>query len=246
MSVAAATREVCVLDLKPYYETLRASTLLGGMSDADLDALLPGLAPRLRRYQKDECLLLAGYETGEVGIILEGNICAQKNAPDGSRVVIQHRGPGGLFGDVLAGSGVKSPVTVVAAGPCLVLYLSHKRLLRPCGAPESVHARLLQNLVETISNKYFALDRRLELLMCKSLRSRISRWLLEESARAGADTFAVPLRRAELADYLNCDRSALSRELGRMQREGLLETWRGSFKLLDKDGLRSRSGEDQT
>lgn len=233
------------MDYRPYYGTLRASTLLRGMGDADLDALLPCLTPRARRYQKGECLLLAGYETGEVGLILEGNIYAQKTAPDGSSVVVQHMGPGGLFGDVLAGSGVKSPVTVIAAGPCLALYFPHEKLLHPCGAPESAHGRLLRNLVETISGKYFALDRRLELLMCRSLRTRISRWLLEESARAGADTFSVPLRRAELAEYLNCDRSALSRELGRMQREGLLETWHGSFKILDKEGLQRRSWEDK-
>lgn len=92
----------------------------------------------------------------------------------------------------------------------------------------------------TISNKYFALDRRIELLICKSLRTRISLWLLEQAEAAGSDTFAVPLTRAGLAEYLNCDRSALSRELGRMQREGLVETFRGSFKILDKPRLRTQ------
>ena len=56
-------------------------------------------------------------------------------------------------------------------------------------------------------------------------------WLLEQREQAGSDTFTIPMTRAELAAYLNCDRSALSRELGRMQEEGLVELWRGSFKL---------------
>lgn len=50
----------------------------------------------------------------------------------------------------------------------------------------------------------------------------------------------MQLTRAGLAEYLNCDRSALSRELSRMQKDGLLETYRGSFKLLDKEGLRAQ------
>lgn len=233
------------MELTPYYDTLRAAPLLRGMSDADLDLLLAHMQPHTRRYQKGEYLLMAGYTTREVGIILEGSIHALKTGPDGASVVIQHMGPGGVFGDILAGSSVKSPVSVVAAEPCLALYLPHEKVLHPCSAAGSAHGRLLQNLVETISNKYFALDRRLELLMCRSLRTRIARWLLEESELAGADTFSVPLRRAELAAYLNCDRSALSRELSRMQREGLVETWHGSFKLLDKEGLRSRSWEGQ-
>ena len=57
----------------------------------------------------------------------------------------------------------------------------------------------MQNLVLTISDKYFALDRRVELLICKSLRTRISLWLLDEAHRAGSDTFTTPLTRAELA-----------------------------------------------
>ena len=97
----------------------------------------------------------------------------------------------------------------------------------------------MQNLVLTISDKYFALDRRVELLICKSLRARISLWLLDEAHRAGSDTFTTPLTRAGLAEYLNCDRSALSRELSRMQHDGLIETWRSSFKLLDKGRLKN-------
>ena len=44
---------------------------------------------------------------------------------------------------------------------------------------------------------------------------------------------------ARLAAFLNCDRSALSRELSRMQEEGLIELFRGSFKLPDPERLRA-------
>src|SRR5699024_12447397 len=64
---------------------------------------------------------------------------------------------------------------------------------------------------------------------------------LFRSERAGQLTFRIPFTRAQLADYLNCDRSALSRELSRMQREGLLDTYRSSFKLLQPDALRKLS-----
>ena len=228
------------MDLHPYYPLLRQSSLLRGMRDDELDLLLRCFAPRVRRYQKGELLLLAGYETREVGILLEGKILALKNTPDGSSVAITQMGPGGLFGDVLSGSSVRSPVSVMAQAPCLAVYLPYDKIIHPCAQLHETHLQLMQNLVLTISNKYFALDRRVELLICKSLRTRISLWLLEQAEQAGSDTFAVPLTRAGLAEYLNCDRSALSRELGRMQREGLIETFRGSFKILDKDRLRAQ------
>ena len=200
------------MDLHPYYPLLVRTPLLRGMRPDELDTLLDCFAPRVRRYARDEILLLTGYETREVGILLEGSITAVKNTPDGASVAITHMRPGGL---------------------------PYQKIIRPCAKLHSAHLQLMQNLVLTISDKYFALDRRVELLICKSLRARISLWLLDEAHRAGSDTFTTPLTRAGLAEYLNCDRSALSRELSRMQHDGLIETWRSSFKLLDKDRLKN-------
>ena len=227
------------MDYTPYYETMRRTSLLRGMTDAELDTLMACFAPRVRRYAKGELLLMAGYETHEVGLVLEGAITASKPLADGSTVVMARMGAGGVFAEVLAGGRSRSPVNVSAAEACLALYLPCEALLRPCAALHSAHLKLLQNWLETISDKYFALDRRVELLICKSLRARISLWLLDEAHRAGSDTFTTPLTRAGLAEYLNCDRSALSRELSRMQHDGLIETWRSSFKLLDKDRLKN-------
>lgn len=180
---------------------------------------------------------MAGYETHEVGLVLEGAITASKPLADGSTVVMARMGPGGVFADVLAGGRSRSPVNVSAAEACLALYLPCEALLRPCAALHSAHLKLLQNWLETISDKYFALDRRLELICCKSLRGRICMWLLEQRERCGADTFSTAMTRTELAAFLNCDRSALSRELSRMQEEGLIELFRGSFKLPDPERL---------
>lgn len=226
------------MDLHPYYPLLSRTPLLRNMRPDELDVLLDCFAPRVQHYAQDEILLLAGFETHEVGILLEGTITAVKNTPDGTSVAITHMGPGGLFGDVLSGSSQQSPVTVMATTDCLAVYLPYQKIIRPCAKLHSAHLQLMQNLVLTISDKYFALDRRVELLICRSLRTRISLWLLDEARRTGSDTFTTPLTRAGLAEYLNCDRSALSRELSRMQQDGLIETWRGSFKLLDKKRLK--------
>ena len=227
------------MDYTRYYEIMRRTSLLRGMADDELDTLMACMAPRARRYAKSELLLMAGYETHEVGLVLEGAITAAKPLADGSTVVMAHMGPGGVFADVLAGGRSRSPVNVTAAEDCLILYLPCAALLRPCAELHAAHQKLLQNWLETISGKYFALDRRLELICCKSLRGRICMWLLEQREACGADTFSTPMNRTELAAYLNCDRSALSRELGRMQEEGLIELFRGSFKLPDPDQLRA-------
>ena len=166
-----------------------------------------------------------------------------KNTPDGGSVAITLMEPGSLFGDVLSGSSTKSPVTVIAKTDCQVLFVPYQKILHPCARMHGSHFQLMQNLVCTISDKYFALNRRVDLLILKSLRAKLCAYLLDEAHRAGADTFTISLSRAGLAEYLNCERSALSRELSRMQAEGLLETYRGSFKILDTNRLRAQYQE---
>jgi len=225
------------MDYAPYYDVLRTTTLFAGISQPDIAALLTQFSPALYRCRRGEWLLMAGDETDRLGIVLSGSVSAVKSTPEGETTAITHMEAGGIFGDILSAGAEKSPVSVQAGPDTSVLFLSRAKLLFP-GSAHPAHWQLLQNWVGTISAKYFALDKRLDLLTCKSLRTRICRWLLAQSEIAGADTFTVPMTRAELAVYLNCDRSALSRELGRMQREGLLETWHGSFKLSDKARLR--------
>lgn len=220
-----------------YTALLQTTTLFSGLDGPELEALLRCLAPVRRSFGRGESLLRAGEPGGPVGVVLAGSIEAYRAAPDGARVLMAQMGPGGVFGDVLGGSSLASPVTVTAAAPCTVLFFSYQRLLAQCGQGCPAHARLMQNLVRTVSDKYFALAHRIELLMLKSLRAKICAYLLAEAARAGADTFTIRYTRAQLSEYLGCDRSALSRELSRMQADGLIATYKSSFKLLDLPAL---------
>ena len=219
-----------------YLPLLQTTTLFAGLSAAELSTLLSRLGGSVRSYGKGEALVLAGEPSRRVGIVLTGSIEAYRPAPGGARVPITRMGPGGIFGDVLGGSSLDSPVTVVAASSCEVLLFPYERLLLSDGS--AAHQQALQNLVRTISDKYFLLSRRVDLLVLKSLRAKVCAYLLSEAEQQGSLTFSIPFSRIQLADYLNCDRSALSRELSLMQRDGLLDTYRSSFKLLQPDALR--------
>ena len=119
----------------------------------------------------------------------------------------------------------------------IVIPCYNEEQVLPITAPmflEKIHSLTTQGLV---SDKYFSLSRRIDLLVMKSLRAKVAAYLLSEAARAHSLTFSIPFSRIQLADYLNCDRSALSRELSTMQKEGLIDTYRSSFKLLEPDAL---------
>ena len=164
---------------------LRRCSLFAGLSDTQTAALLQSLHPVRRSFSKGEVLLLAGYETQELGVVLCGQIEAEKQTADGVTLTLTRMGPGGIFADILAGSrGAKSPVTVTAATDVTVLLIPYKSLLRPGVPLDAAHAAVLQNLVAAMADKYFALDRRVELLMLHSLREKVLHYLRTEALPA--------------------------------------------------------------
>ena len=222
--------------MENYLPLLQSTSLFAGLEAEALRVLLGEVGAVLRTYSRGETLVLAGQSNRRVGVVLSGELEAYRPGPEGARVPITRVEPGGVFGDVLGGSSLASPVTVLAATACEVLLVPYEQLLLSDGSP--AHQRVLQNLVRTISDKYFLLSRRVDLLLLKSLRAKVCAYLLSEAEVHHSLTFTVPYSRIQLADYLNCDRSALSRELSLMQRDGLLETYKSSFKLLEPDALR--------
>ena len=105
--------------MKNYLPLLQTTSLFAGLSAEELQVLLARLGAFVRSYGKGEALVLAGEPNRRVGIVLNGELEAYRPAPGGARVPIPRMEPGGVFGDVLGGSSLSSPVTVLAAAPCI-------------------------------------------------------------------------------------------------------------------------------
>lgn len=66
----------------------------------------------------------------------------------------------------------------------------------------------------------------------KSARGRILSYLNAVSLQKHSVEFDIPFDRQQLADYLNLERTNMSKELGKMQREGIIECRKNHFKLI--------------
>ena len=86
-------------------------------------------------------------------------------------------------------------------------------------------------LTAGLAQKVLDMNDRVRVLIKHSLREKITAFLDLYKEEDGCG-FCVPLSREEMAEYLGCDRSALSRELARMSGDGLIEYNRNSFKVL--------------
>ncbi len=64
-----------------------------------------------------------------------------------------------------------------------------------------------------------------------SLREKLQAYLSIQAQKQNARYITVPLNRTQLAAYLGVNRSAMTRELAAMQREGLVEFDKNTFVL---------------
>jgi CRP-like cAMP-binding protein len=67
------------------------------------------------------------------------------------------------------------------------------------------------------------LDKKIEHISAKNIRGRISSYLLDTYIQSGDKAFTLTMKRHELADYLNIPRPSLSREMGLMRDDGIIE-----------------------
>ena len=91
--------------------------------------------------------------------------------------------------------------------------------------------KFIRNLLQISLRKNLALSQRIFCTTPKTIRGRLLVYLSNQAAKAGSNHFKIPFDRQGLADYLNVDRSALSKELGKMRDEGILTTRKNAFTL---------------
>ena len=80
-------------------------------------------------------------------------------------------------------------------------------------------------------SKNLQLSRRIFYTSSKTIRGRVLSYLSDQAVRQGKSEVEIPFNRQQMADYLSVDRSALSGELSKMQRDGLLTVHKNLFFL---------------
>ncbi|HOV68713.1 MAG TPA: Crp/Fnr family transcriptional regulator [Clostridia bacterium] len=222
---------------------LRRVKLFEGIAETDLASLLRCLGSYEQGYSKGDFIVLEGDETSQVGILLAGTAWEVREDYRGERTIISRLAPADIFGEVFACAQLEySPVTIEAASDCRVLFVNYQKIIRTCPGSCIFHDMLIKNMLRLIAEKILQLNKKIEYLHIKSLRGRISAFLLDFYSDTGSGSFTISLDRAGLADYLNADRSALSRELSRMRDKGLIEYNKNNFRIIDFDELHNCAG----
>lgn len=206
--------------------------LFAGTSEEELRVMLDCLGGYRKKYRKEEILFHAGDIIHTLGIVLSGSIHIETNDFWGNKSILDHIRPGEIFAETYA-CLPSQPMLVNAVAACSseILFLDIRKVLHVCSSSCTFHNRLIQRLVSITAQKNLQLSQRTLHITPKTIRERLISYLSAQSLSFGSKSFSIPFNRQQLADYLNVDRSALSNELSKMQKEGILKYEKNTFEL---------------
>ena len=210
----------------------KRSALFDGIGTEKLAALLSCLGARRRRLAKGEALMHTGEKADRIGVVLSGSLAVSTYDLSGRHTLIKHIGVAEIVAAAqsLAGAATLG-VDVEAVEASDVLILKADRILAPCENACTFHTRLVRNLMQSLAVKTLELNRKIDILSHRSTQDRLMAYLHTVAQQKGSNEFDIPFDRQQLADFLCVERSALSAEISRLSKLGLITSRKHHFAL---------------
>jgi CRP-like cAMP-binding protein len=219
--------------MQKYLNLLKDVPLFEHIDAQDIPEMLKCLKATKKSYQKDSFIRCEGDNTDFIGIVLEGTIQILQNDYDGKRTITAAFGAGSMFAEAFACADVPVlPVNVLAATDCVILFLNKKQILHQHGCSDDFHIQLIENLLKIVSRKNILLNQKLRYISHKTTSEKLLAFLTDQARLHHSNEFTIPYDRQALADYLGVERSAMSAEISKLKKNGVLMTHKSYFKLL--------------
>ncbi len=219
--------------MKKYLEILKNCPLFFEISDENLINMLSCLGARVEKFDKKYTVFAEGSQAKFIGIVLSGSVQIIQNDYYGNRNILSDVSSGELFAEAFACASVLSlPVSVIANEPSEIMFIDCSHILHTCQNGCTFHHKLIYNLMKDLAMKTIMFHQKIEITSKRTTRDKLMTYLLFYAKKAGKNEFTIPYNRQELADYLEVDRSGLSSEISKLQKEGVLKSNRNNFKIL--------------
>lgn len=204
-----------------------------GIGEENLATLLQCLGYRLEKYRKGDLIYLDGEYLQNIGIIISGSVDMIKEDVWGNKTIVIRMKTPTLFGETfICGSNSVAAVSFEAVEDTIVMFIPFRRVINSCTNACVFHHRLIENMVQLIADKNLMLMHKMEVVTKKTLKEKIMAYLSQQAQIKDTEYFEIPLNRTELAEFLCADRSALTRELSNMKKEGIIDYDKNVFRLI--------------
>lgn len=219
--------------MEQYFSVLEACPLFEKIERTDLPGLLGCLGARVVNRRKNQVIFAEGDPATHVGIVLRGSAQILREDYFGNRSIVAHVDVAELFAESFACAGIAAlPVSVVAAEDGEFMIIECSRITVSCSNCCSFHNQMVFNMLKVVASNNLVFNQKIEITSKRTTREKLMTYLLSQAKQKGSNSFAIPYDRQALADYLEVERSAMSAEISKLRKEGILESNRNQFTLL--------------
>lgn len=200
---------------------LKRVQIFSGLSEQEFAFLRPRLGKR--KFHAGEAIFSEGDACAGLYVVQAGNVRIFKSSAGGREQVLTIEGPGNSIAELPVFDGGNYPASAEAVTDCVLFFLSRQDFHALC----LQHPEVALKVLRIVGARLRRLVGIIEELSFTTVRHRLMALLVRlgkaEGARNG-DSIAVtlPMNNSELAAQIGTVRELVSRNLSRLQAEGLI------------------------
>ncbi len=215
---------------------LQKTGLLAGLTPAEVQMLAARTVRKI--FKAGELLFCEGEPCTGFHIVAKGKVRIFKTSMSGREQVLAVEGPGSSVAELPVFDGGPYPASVVAVEDSEVAFISRRDFHAYC----TEHPEVALKVLAVVGGRLRRLVGIIEELSFTTIRQRLVSTLLKMAQADGRATeqgveFQLPYSHQEMANQLGTVRELISRNLMRLQAEGLLEVDARHIVIKDMAGL---------
>lgn len=164
---------------------------------------------------------------------MEGKVLSVKYHYDGTSQILQTFHNNDIIGlEAVSSTFFTSPSMLIAETDCIIAFFKYSDFFTNSKLSEVCKITLLQNMNKILSDENIKIMYKVDVLSKRTIRERIITYLSIISEKRNSRTFDIGMNQNQFAQYLCTNRSALSKELNDMKREGLISFSRTTYTIF--------------
>ncbi len=167
----------------------------------------------------------------KVGILLSGCLSINRLNEDGNFDMLEYLSEGDVFGTFFSFPVDRGDVIAICEKNCKVVLIDKEHITKRCSKACKHHTVVVENLLNLMTYKVQQLSDKVEILSHRTIREKLLCYFRMQRNKTKSDTLIIPFSFSDLANYLCIDRSAMTREIGKMKSDGLIEVNGRNVKL---------------
>lgn len=199
------------------------------LTNAEIIELNECFAPVTREYRKGEIITICSPDDDTIGIIKSGIAYLLTTNSNEQRRIIDYYEKDNAFGKHFLPNTEEKLFYVIAKTKCTVDFIRYEKLITRCEKNCAKHIIVLNHIIMSTAKKSLI---HIDILGQRTLKSKLMSFFEYLKAENMSNTFTLPLPFSDLADYLGVDRSALMREIKKLNDGKIVLTERKSITLM--------------